>query len=89
MKIDNNDVTGASGIRTPATDLQQRVKTPLRPESEPAAPIDDSVQTSAIASAAAGDPAKVERLREAVRAGTYSVDPKEVAAKIIGEHLVE
>jgi anti-sigma28 factor (negative regulator of flagellin synthesis) len=89
MKIDNNDVTGASGIRTPATELQQRVRTTPRPESERAASVDDSVQTSAIASAAAGDPAKVERLREAVRAGTYAVDPKEVAAKIIGEHLTE
>lgn len=86
MRIENNDIAGASGVRTPAADAQQRVKTPQPAETQ-RAPAEDSVETSAIASQAATDPAKIERLREAVRSGTYVVDARKVAASIVREHL--
>ena len=85
MRIHNDDIAGVGGVRTPATDPQQRVKA-ARDERDTAPP-EDTVQTSAIAAEAAGDPAKIERLRAAVESGTYSVDAKQLAAKIIGEHL--
>jgi flagellar biosynthesis anti-sigma factor FlgM len=85
MKIDNNNIAGADGVRTPATEAQQRGRTP--PAGEDKARVEDSVETSGVAAKALEDSAKVERLREAVRSGTYSVDAKEVAASIVREHL--
>ncbi len=47
----------------------------------------DSATTSAIAHHLQADPARLDRLREAVRSGTYSVPAHEVSARIIDEHL--
>ncbi len=47
----------------------------------------DSVQTSGAAQQLEADPARMERLREAVRNGTYKVPALEVSARIIDAHL--
>jgi flagellar biosynthesis anti-sigma factor FlgM len=85
VKIDNNNIAGADGIRTPATEVQQRERASRAGEEKARA--EDSVETSAVAARALEDSPKVERLRQAVRSGKYAVDPKEVAAKIVSEHL--
>lgn len=86
MRIDNNDIGGTSAVRTTAADLQARARTTSQQESH-SLRTDDSVETSQISAAAAGDPAKVERLREAYLSGNYRVDPHKVAASIVNEHL--
>ena len=85
MKIDNNNIAGADVVRTPAVEVQQRERASRGGEEK--VRVEDSVETSGVAARALEDSAKVERLREAVQSGTYAVDPKEVAAKIVRDHL--
>ena len=47
----------------------------------------DSATTSAIADHLQTDPARLDRLREAVRNGTYSIPSLEISARLIDEHL--
>jgi flagellar biosynthesis anti-sigma factor FlgM len=47
----------------------------------------DAVEISAVAGQSQSDPARIERLREEVRNGTYSVPAREVSARIVDAHL--
>jgi anti-sigma28 factor (negative regulator of flagellin synthesis) len=47
----------------------------------------DNATISAIAQHLHADPARLDRLREAVLNGTYTVPAHEVSARIIDEHL--
>lgn len=50
-------------------------------------PAADSVETSGIARQLEADPARLERLRQAVRSGTYQVPASELSTRIVNEHL--
>jgi anti-sigma28 factor (negative regulator of flagellin synthesis) len=55
--------------------------------ASPEKPVTDTVETSSIAQHLEADPARLERLREAVRNGAYAVAAHEVSAKLVDEHL--
>lgn len=50
-------------------------------------PAVDTAETSPAAKQLEADPVRLERLREAVRSGTYSIPAGEIAARLIDEHL--
>jgi anti-sigma28 factor (negative regulator of flagellin synthesis) len=67
-----------------------RKEQPAAPAPETRTPEPDSVTTSGVSKHLETDPARelrIERLREAVQSGTYSVSAQELSAKIIDAHL--
>lgn len=87
MKIQNDGSQLPSPIvsETPTT----RVKSKSGPVTRAGGGTDsaDSVQTSGTAQQLEADPARLERLREAVRSGTYKVPALEVSSRIVDEFL--
>lgn len=87
MKINGGgQLDGAEDVRR--TGKHGASDKPARHE-EPASttPGEDTVQMSALTAALDTHAQKIERLREAVLSGTYSVSAREVASKIVADRL--
>lgn len=84
MKIDNS---GAPIIPITSTDARTG-RTSSAPDDRKDGPSPpDQVQGSAIALSLQPDTARLERLREAVRTGAYSVPAAEISKRLVDEHL--
>lgn len=83
MKIDN---TGSP--LTPLKGVEIRTNSAGHGSAKAAdQPASDQVQESNIALSLQPDVARLERLREAVRNGTYSVPAADLSSSILNEHL--
>lgn len=83
MKIQNEPLRGPDNLKP--VDSKH-----LREQNAPAPRVvEDSVETSRVAKVAASDPRKIERLRQAVQSGTYLVPAREIASRMIDEHLAD
>lgn len=82
MKIQNEPAAPASITRDMT---QQRVT--QQKAAEEGRTVDDSVETSGLTVKAEADPQRLDRLRTAIREGTYSVPASEISARLIDEHL--
>jgi hypothetical protein len=86
MKI-RNDSPNPAELSEVAAPHIPRPEEDERTPSEPATTAADSAETSAIARALGPDAARIARIREGVRNGTYSVPARELSAHIIDAHL--
>ena len=64
-----------------------RENSPSEPAAATEQPISDTVEASEILRHIEADRARLERLRKAVRDGTYVVPAAEVSARIVDDHL--
>jgi flagellar biosynthesis anti-sigma factor FlgM len=88
MKIQNDAANAARPISADTKPAPAARKEPPAGQTAGASePPSDTVEISAVADHSQSDPARLERLREAVRNGTYSVPASEVSARLIDAHL--
>ena len=98
MKIDNNKPLGTQGPGRGAQNVQksqpadQKLKAPEGVKSGPADTVNISSQSKQIADIKAAvsqlpdvRESKVQEIKQSVDAGTYTVDPRKVAEKILKE----
>jgi flagellar biosynthesis anti-sigma factor FlgM len=88
MKIQNDTANAARPISadTKSVPGARREQASDRTASASELP-PDTVEISAVVEQEESDPARLERLREAVRNGTYSVPASAVSARIVDAHL--
>jgi anti-sigma28 factor (negative regulator of flagellin synthesis) len=88
MKIQNDAANAARPISADTKPAPAaRKERPADQAASAGEPLSDAAEISAVAEQSQSDPARLERLREAVRNGTYSVPAHEVSARIIDAHL--
>lgn len=89
MKIDPRlqpDITPAKAETHAASKVSDKASSG-KTTAPVAQPGEDSAQVSEIAKRVEADPARIEKLREAVRNGTYHVSARDISSKLISEHL--
>lgn len=102
MKVTNHPAAGADNLTavekskstprvTESTDAKARPEA-TAPTSSTTVELSESARmmreaTEAVKAAPSLDPDKVERLKEAIRNGTYRVDAEAVAERILDEHF--
>ncbi len=87
MKINNEALGAGLPVSTESASKAARDKAVAAKDPISNEPAGDTAETSSIARHLEADGVRLERLREAVRSGTYSVLPLEVSARLIDEHL--
>lgn len=87
MKIQNDGVSSPSPVSTGAAARISSKSVPRGNPVEGDQPTSDTAEVSAIAHQIEADPARLERLRDAVLNGTYTVPATDVSARLIDEHL--
>ncbi len=86
MKIQNDAVNVPLPVSSETGKISRKEGAGATPTGNSVGP-NDSATTSRISHHLHADSARLERLREAVQNGTYSVSPQEVSKRLISEHL--